>query len=472
VSSKTLIVQVGRRRAIGALALSSIGSLRIAGVFDRQISTDEDRVGVIAGGPWDRIVAGLPTEAVAHRILDLPFQDRRRIGQAVGPALEEHVPLSLDDGPLAWDHTGPSHSGRVLAGLAGAESIQAVLADLTAVAGVGAARRLIWTPTAIVAAYRRALGSAALFVTIDLSDEGAVVAAVSGAGLDALRVLAPCADDLMVRNVAWSLRTMAPEGARMVLGGHLAARLRPALERAMPDLRFETLPAVSPVEGLEGRDWRDTTALVGLVLAAAGEAAAPLLDFTPAGVGLLALSGFGGPAGVSGFSELAEELKPAMRWGAVAVFLGCVSLGIDYAQLLSRRNVLAARADELYAAAMPDHGGGSGRRLKMEMRLRELTSRAETAGGGAAGMTSLHLLSALSQAVPKNVDVEFDQLEHSPPSVKVTGHAGSFESVTKLQEALHRDTGFVSVEVKDVHSAVSGGGVEFVLALTTGGRNP
>ncbi|MBI5504896.1 MAG: PilN domain-containing protein [Deltaproteobacteria bacterium] len=470
MSSKTLIIQVSRRRAVGGVALSSIGSLRITGIFERPVSDDGADSGLVAGGPWDRIVAGLPAQAVAYRILELPFHDRRRIGQAVGPALEEHVPLSLDDGPLAWDHTGPARSGRVLAGLAGAEAISAVVRDLAAVAGT--ARRLIWTPTAIVAAYRRSVGVDAEFVAVDVSDEGAVVAVVSAAGLGGLRVLAPCADDLLVRNVVWSLRTLAGAEARVVLGGHLAPRLRPAIERALPNLPLEALPQGSPVEGMEGRDWRDRTALVGLVLAAAGEAAAPLLDFTPAGAGLLGLSGFAGLAGISGLSELGEEFKPALRWGVAALLLGCVSIGIDYAQLLARRTVLSERADQLYADAMPDHSGGTGRRLKMEMRLRELTGRAETAGGAVAGTTSLHLLASLSQAVPKNVEVELDQLEHAPPSVKVTGRAGSFESVTKLQEALRRDEAFATVEVKDVHAAVSGGGVEFVLALTTAGRTP
>ncbi len=468
MSSKTLIVQVSRRRAVGGVALSSIGSLRVAEIFEHPISKESKDAGLLAGGPWDRIVAGLPAEAVAYRILELPFHDRRRIGQAVGPALEEHVPLSLDDGPLAWDHAGPTHSGRVLAGLATGDAIEAVVSDLAAVAG--AATRLIWTPTAIVAAYRKAVGTDARFVAVDLSHEGAVIAAVSVTGLDSLRILAPCADELLVRNVVWSLRTLASEAARIVIGGHLAARLRPAVERALSDLKFEALPTSSPVEGFEGRDWRDSTALVGLVLAAAGEAAPPLLDFTPAGAGLLSLSGFADLAGMSGLAELSQDLKPALRWGAVAALLACVSIGIDYAQLLTQRSVLAARADQLYAAAMPDHSGGTARRLKMEMRLRELTGRAETAGTGGGGITSLHLLATLSQAVPKNIDVELDQFEYTPPAAKVTGRSGSFESVTKLQEALRREGGFATVEVKDVHAAVSGGGVEFVLALTTGAK--
>lgn len=470
MSSKTLIVQMSRHRAVGAVAISSIGSLRVASLFERAVADSRAGADPVPGGPWDRIVAGLPAESVAYRFLDLPFHDRRRIGQAVGPALEEHVPLSLDDGPVAWDYAGQAHGGRVLAGLATSNAIGVVASDLLSIAG--SASRLIWTPTAVVAAYRRAVGADAGFVVVDVSEEGAVVASVSAAGVDGLRVIAPCDEELLVRNVVWSLRTLENAGRRVVLGGQLAPRLRVAIERALADFEIEALPAASPVEGLDGRDWRESTALVGLVLAAAGEAASPLLDFTPTGAGLLSLSGFAAMAGVSGLSELREELRPALRWAAVALLLGCVSVGLDYAQLFAERRVLAARADELYAAAMPDHSGGAGRRLKMEMRLRELTGRAEAAGTGGGGTTSLHLLSAISQAVPKNVDVQFDQFEHTPPAARVTGRAASFESVTKLQEALRRARDFATVEVKDVHAAVSGDGVEFVLALSTEAKAP
>ena len=473
MSSKTLIVQVSRQRAIGAVALSSIGSLRVTGIFERPLPASATGTAngaasdLLPGGPWDRVVAGVPAEAVAFRILELPFHDRRRIAQAVGPALEEHVPLSLDDGSLAWDHAGQGHGGRILAGLASTSTIGALTARLAA--ATGTATRLVWTPTATVAAYRRAVGADASFIAIDVSDEGAVIASISPAGLDGLRVLASCDDQLLVRNVVWSVRTLESGGRRVVIGGHLAGRLRPAIESALDDFEFEALPSASPVEGFEGSDWRASTALVGLVLAAAGEAAAPLLDFTPTGTGLLGLSGF---AGMSGVSELREELRPALRWGMVALLLGCVSIGLDYAQLFAQRRVLSARADDLYAAAMPDHSGGTGRRLKMEMRLRELTARGEAAGAAPGATTSLHLLAALSQAVPKNVDVQFDQFEHTPPAAKVMGRAPSFESVTKLQDALRRAKDFAAVEVKDVHAAVSGDGVEFVLALSTDGRNP
>jgi len=146
--------------------------------------------------------------------------------------------------------------------------------------------------------------------------------------------------------------------------------------------------------------------------------------------------------------------------------LAILAVGIDYAQLFAERGTLAERAESIYESAMPTGSGGAGRKLKMQMRLSELTGKAEASIGGAAG-SPLALLAALSRDVPKTLEVVVDQVEHSPPAAKVAGHAASFETVTRMQEALQKSGTFSRVEVKDVHASVTGGGVEFLLELST-----
>ncbi len=468
MSSKTLAVTVHAGRITGAVIESSIGSLHVSDVFDLAVAPgDQPRLPV--SGPFDRVVATLESEAAAFRILALPFRDRRRVSQAVGAALEEHVPYSLDDGVLAWDFaaTGaaPANSGAsVLAALAETSRIASAQARIEALGVEAVPERLLWHPSVVLTAYRRALGEDASFTLVDFGDGGAVIARVEAGRVAALRIVAPCDDELLLRNAAWSLATMArDEGAtagdrsRTVVGGRDGARLAAALAKRAPDLRIETLPATAPVEGLAGHDWREMTSLAGLVLAAGGDALAPVVDFE---------SGSGSLFGVAALRELQDDARPLLRWGAAALALAVLAVGLDYVQLFAERSALAGRAEHLYTSAMPSGSGGAGRKLKMEMRLRELSGKAETAAAGSAG-SPLSLLAALSRDVPKNLDVVLDQLEHAPPSAKVSGHAASFEAVTKMQEALQKGGAFSRVEVKDAHAAVTGGGVEFLLELTT-----
>jgi hypothetical protein len=454
MSSKTLAVAVQAGRLTGAVIESSIGAVHVGAAFDMEIGSP-----LPVQGPFDRVVATLPPEAAAFRLLPLPFRDRRRASLAVGPAIEEHVPYSLDDGVLAWDFasSGSDAAGAtVLAAIADPARVEAARAELVALGIEAPPQRLVWLPTAILAAYRRALGEGASFTAVDLGDGGAVIARVDAGRVAALRVVAPCEDELLLRNTAWSLATVG-ESARVVVGGSRAARLGKALGQRLPGVAIEALPSSCPVEGFGQGDWRERTALVGLVLASGGDAPPPVLDFEASSSSIL---------GLAALAEFQSEARPLMRWGVAALVLSVAAIGLDYTQLFVERRALSERAEQVYTSAIPSGSGGSGRKLKLEMKLRELTGKADTSPAGAAG-SPLALMAALSRDVPKNLDIVLDQLDHVPPSAKVSGHAESFEAVTRMQEALTRAGGFSRVEVKDVHAAVTGGGVDFLLELTT-----
>jgi hypothetical protein len=460
MSSKTLAVTHHAGRITGAVVEASIGSLQVSEVFDIDAAGATARVPV--SGPFDRIVATLEPEAAAFRILSLPFRDRRRVSQAVGPALEGHVPLSLDDGVLAWDFVSSTTSvtagTTVLAALAETSRIaetKARLREIGALDPDAEPQRLLWGPSVIVTAYRRALGEQESFTAVDLGDGGAVIARIADGAVVALRVLAPCDDELLLRNITWTLATLPGATLRTVVGGRSGARHLRALAARLPDAGIESLPAAAPIEGFAGRDWRELTALTGLLLAATGDAALPVIDFE---------TGAGSIFGVQTLRDVQSEAAPLLRWAAAAAALAVIAVSIDYVQLFAERRELQGRAEQIYVSAMPSGSGGAGRKLKMEMRLRELSGKAEAPG--ASGGSPLALLAALSRDVPKNLDIVVDQVEHSPPSAKVTGHADSFEAVTRMQEALQKGGEFSRVDVKDVHAAVSGGGVEFLLELS------
>lgn len=459
MSSKTLAVTVHAGRLTAAVIESSIGAVHVGTAFDLEAGAP-----LPVAGPFDRVVAALAPEDAAFRLLPMPFRDRRRVSLAVGPAVEEHVPYSLDDAVLAWDFaSAPDASGAaVLAALADPSRLEAVRATLAGL-GIGPPpQKIVWMPTAILAAYRRAIGDDATFTAVDLGDGGAVVARVEKGQIAALRVVAPCNDDLLLRNTVWCLTTLGG-ASRIIVGGSSAERLAQALAARLPGAAIEALPASPPVEGFAHGQWRTKTALVGLVLAATGDAPAPILDFEDGGASMF---------GVAALADLQGEARPLLRWAAAALVLAVTAVGLDYAQLFVERRALSQRAEEIYTSAMPAGSGGAGRKLKLEMRLRELTGKAGDASASAGG-SPLGLMAALSRDVPKNLDIVLDQVDHLPPSAKVSGHADSFEAVTKMQEALTKAGHFARVEVKDVHASVTGGGVEFLLELATpatGGR--
>lgn len=105
----------------------------------------------------------------------------------------------------------------------------------------------------------RAVGDDASFLAVDVGDNGAVIARLDSGRLVALRIVSPCDEQLLVRNVAWSISTVAGDQSRAVIGGRHAARLSADIAARVPGLRAESLPATPPVEGLGGREAATST---------------------------------------------------------------------------------------------------------------------------------------------------------------------------------------------------------------------
>ena len=433
-----------------AVAVSTLRSLEVTALG--RVASSSPVIAELAGErSWDRVIASVPAEQAVHRFLEFPFHDRRRLSQAVGPALEEHVPLSLDDAAVSFDATSSTRTGRILAAMAARTAIDEQLEALAAHEIVP--ERLVWAPSAVLEIYRRAIGAGKDFVAVDLGEEAAVIGAYRDGALCGLHVVRRTDDDVFVRNVGWSLRTLEHLPDSIVVGGSRAGDVVGPLAEILAGLSIEHLPFDCPVQLHEGAapGWRGLAAPLGLVLAASGDLGPPALEFaverdddTPA----LELAGTG------------RRLAP---WAAAAGVLLAASVGIEQTRVNAQAQRLQERADAIYGAVMPGRVGGAGQRVKMELRVSELEQRrAELSGSGPHG-SPLAVLVRMSQAVPKQLDVEFESYIYNPPSVRLRGQGGSFETVTRLQEVLESVRTFGDISVSDVRTAVDGAGVVFEL---------
>ncbi len=451
MSTKILALHLSSRRLCAARAEATIGSFKLLSLSDAEFDGNA-AIPEFCKDSWDRVIATLPAETALYRFLDLPFRDRRRLGQAVGPALEEHVPLSLDEATTAYDFTDSRRRGPVLAAMAANSAIEK-LGNRLSEWGLSA-DRIVWAPCATLEIYRRSIsyedkGTVAI---VDASVDGATIGVLGGEALLDLRVIGACDDALLSRNVLYALRSMKTCPRRIVLGGPRAAAIAQNLNRDGDHFSIEQLPERCPLEGVDDARWRTCAPAVGLLFAATGGIASPLLDFSPRRSGT-----FGR------WSELSSELRPLLPWAGTALGLALLASTVSYVRLASERAELRKQSEAVFAKAMPGMRQGKGARLKMEMRLRELNGARATPGG--ASVTPLTVLALMSQAVPKDVDVEFDGFYVSGNNVRLNGNGASFEAVTLLQQALIDSGHFGEVEVKDVHAAAGGNGVAFQLLL-------
>ena len=85
----TLALDVGPRTLRVALVERSLRSQRVLGLYAHprgsggDLAADLRALAVQHGIAWAEVVSVLPGDAVTHRILELPFADRKRLEQTV-----------------------------------------------------------------------------------------------------------------------------------------------------------------------------------------------------------------------------------------------------------------------------------------------------------------------------------------------------------------------------------------------------
>jgi type II secretory pathway component PulL len=442
-----------------ASADSSLRSFRVTAIASAPRGAAEVSE-IVAGRTWDRVVCALPARAAFYRFLDLPFRDQRKLALAVGPALEEHVPLSLDDGVTSFDATGPRRTGRVLAAMVRRATIEELESTIR---GLGVTpSQWVWEPTAVLAAYRGELAADRRTLVCDVGTDCSVVAAFEGTDLTGLRVISAATEPSFARDLGWAARTLETNAERVVLGGHHYESAAEVVASTLDDVRVELLPADPPdvLAGHARSAWRSMTSVVGLSLVAGGDAEAPILSFATDG---------NAPAASD---ERREALRRLAPWAGATVLLLLLALGLDAARLLRQAARYERAAERIFSTAMPGAPGGAGLRMKLDLKLEELVHRQAELRGGTRRDSALGILVAMSEAVPADLEVEFESYAYDPPNVRMRGQASAFETVTRLQEVLRSSTPYQNVDVGDVRSAASGGGVQFELSIRLGAQPP
>jgi len=455
VANHILAVHLAGDQLAFAVAESTLRSMTVTALG--RVAANSDAIAdIVDEHDWDRVIASLPAEAAVFRTLEFPFHDRRKLTLAVGPALEEHVPLSLDECKASFDLIGGARRGEVLAAMAADTTIHSHLEAL-AVRGV-VPERLIWAPSATLEVYRRAAGEDESFTAVDVGDDAAVIACFDEGRLHGLRVVRGAEQDVFIRNVAWSLRTLDPPAGRVIAGGAQAMELTAPLAEALAGMNIEQLPFDCPVPLAEGAapGWRGSATALGLVLAAGGDLAAPVVEF--------ALPGYDD----AGIGELREQARTLAPWAVATAAALLVAGGLDYARLRQHTDQLEGHASSVFSSAMPGDADGPGLRIKMELRLAELERRQAELTGSGGYARPLAVLAEMSRSVPKQLAIEFDTYTYDPPSVRLRGHGASFEAVTRLQQVLEASRSFGDVSVSDVRSAATGDGVVFELSVQLG----
>ncbi len=473
----TLALDVGPHTLRAALVERTLRSQRVLGVYAHpraaggDLGSDLRALAARHGITWDEVVSALPGDLATHRILDLPFHDRKRLEQTVPFELESHLPFDLEETVVDFLVLGTEADGtsRVLAVSAPKAAVREHLAML---AEAGVDPRLVdvasLTVLNVVREAAAARGGRLAYVGLDAMRT--TVALLSDGRLLGLRVVSrgagdPAGVEACLREVRWTLLALADGEplAALWVGGDavetpgVVAALGHALGTAPQLLDAVALPSV-PI-ALRGTQAAFATPL-GLALRQTGDAASFGVDLR---------------RGEFAYHREREALwRGLTRAGVlatVAVVLMIASFLLDARQLSARRDAVRTELRAIFTAALPGVRTVVNEKAQLQAEIAALEKQRRLFGGLApSAPRTIDCLRALSAAVPDDVPLDVEELSIDGGTIRLRGSTKSYEGVEAVKRGLAARPEFRNVEAKDVRTSVDGQQVDFRLSLDIGGE--
>lgn len=470
----TLALDVGPTTLRAALVERTLRTQRVLGLYASprtpggDLASDVRALAATHGIAWDQVVSALPGDAVTHRILSLPFSDRKRLDQTIPFELESHLPFELDETVVDFQvlGTGDDGASQVLAVSAPKATVREHLATL---AEAGLDPRLVdldsLAPLNVVRDAAASRGGRIAFVGLDATRTS--IAVLADGRLAGMRVLSHGVAngdvERCLRDVRWSLLALA-DGEPMAslwVGGDAADTpgVLAALGRTLGTTpqSLDTLAIASVPVALRGKQATFATAL-GLALRAIGDAA-------PFGVDLR--------RGEFAYHREREALWSGLaRAGVlalVALVLMVASFVLDSRRLEAQRDAVRGEIRSLFTSVLPNVRTIVNERAQLESEIAALEKQRRLYGGLApSAPRAIDCLRALTAAVPKDVPLDVEELSLDGEALRLRGSTRTYENVEAVKRGLAARPEFRNVETKDVRASVDGQRIDFRLSLDVG----
>jgi len=472
--NRTLALEIGSTAIRGVLVESSLRSQRILGAYTIPRTSTDNLAHDIAtfatthGLAWDEVVSALPGDVVTHRLLTLPFRDRKRLDQVVPSELESQLPFEIDGSVIDYQVIGETEGqALILAALAPKEAIRSHLATLAA-AGIEP-RVIDLAPLAPLNLLRHGEPGVTEAVVAIVDHDRTTLALVHEAQLGGLRTLSAGVSgasdvDTLVSQVRWSIGALSQNGsmheATLWLGGEAAGTpgLADAMGRALdlpprhldelaipsvpPTLRREQ-PAYAMPLGLALRD-RATNGSIGM-------------DFR---------------RGEFTYHRERDALWQMLTGASILLIIGLLLMATAFVlegrRLGQQRDAVQAEIRALFTAAMPTTTTIVNEKAQLQAELSALEKRRHQYGRLApSAPRAIDLLRALTQGVPPDVPLDLQELNLDADTMKIRGSTRTYEGVEAVKRGLGARPEFREVQAKDVRASVDGQRVAFGLDIST-----
>jgi type II secretion system protein L len=397
--------------------------------FNRAFATDAELVDILKekSAEWAgaRIVSSIPGRHFSQRIVHFPFVDRRRIEKALPFEIEDSLPFPLDDVEIdhfILDKAEKNADKKTEASVLGMLLPKTVLRrhlDLLASAGID--------PQVIVPSYI-GLYFVSKMVPVEGSAvliDGSDLCTKSGSSITACRSFSSVQPTAAISH---TLKAIEGDGGERVERAYLLSP-NDRLSASLADLGV-AVEYVTPE--FKGKKADDPVSL-GLALSEQinfrrGEFAYRMVDI-----------------------GIRKRKRTLIIAGVIAVALVAANIGVKSYLVESSYGKLDREINAIYRQTFPDAKVIADPVRQLRTRLDEAKKKFGVLG---TGMSALDVMKAVTEGIPKEVRVSFQEFNMEGDRLKLQGEAASFDSMDKMKAELQKSPLFAEVAVLDTRMGV------------------
>jgi general secretion pathway protein L len=426
---KIVGLHIEKGRVAVSVIVKGLRQSELKDSFSRDFATDAELVDILKelSADWAgaRIVSSIPGHYFSQRIVHFPFSDHKRIEKALPFEIEDSVPFPLDE--MEIDHLvldSPDKGGekKKEASVLGILLPKAVLQrhlDLLATAGVD--------PQVIVPSYI-GLYFLSKMIAVEgraLLTDGSDLCLKTGTRVSACRSLSAAGATVGINHVLKALET---ESHEPVERAYLLS-LNDGLSASLADLGIAVENVVPEYAGKKAAD----AASLGLALSDGINFRKNEFSYRPADAGLR------------------KRRRVLIIAGVAALLIAATNLGVKQYLIQSSYGKIDREIREQYRQVFPDAKSVADPVRQLRAKLDEAMKKYGVLG---AGTSALDVMKAVTEGIPKEVRVSFQEFNLEGDRLKLQGEAASFESVDKMKAELQKSPVFTEVAVLDTHTSV------------------
>lgn len=397
--------------------------------FRRVFATDAELVEILKEQAEDwagaRIVSSIPGHQFTQRIAHFPFSDHTRIEKALPFEVEDSVPFPLDEveiDHLVLNRPGKSGDKKKETTVLGILLPKAVLRqhlDLLALAGID--------PQVIVPSYiglyfvSKMIPVEGSAVLIDNSD----LCVKSGSTITTCRSFSHTGATAGINHMLKAIETDSNE---RVEKAYLLSKNN-NLDAPLAELGI-AVEHITPEYG--GKKATDPMSL-GLALADGINFRKNEFSYRLADAGIR------------------KRRRTLIIAGVAAALFAATNIGVKFYLVQSSYGKVDREIREVYRQVFPDAKAVADPMRMLRSKLDEAKKKFGVLG---AGTSALDVMKAVTEGIPREIRVSFQEFNMEGDRLKLQGEAASFESVDKMKAELQKSPLFTEVAVLDTRTGV------------------